>query len=360
MIKSLKIQNFQSHEKAELEFSPGVNIIVGSTDSGKTAIIRALRWLIWNRPSGDSIRSHWGGETSVTLGTENGTISRSKDKIDTYVLVTAEGKEFTFKAFGTSVPEEIQMFLNIGEINLQRQSDAPFLFSETPGNVAQRFNKIAKLDKIDIGIQNVNSWIRELTTTIGVEAIKDKPATGLIKQIADTEKELMKYAHLEKAEIDLDVLEKMDGQLRVHKSRLENIQLLVYDYNENCRFIDSYRGVIARETSIDQLLNLYAEKQAKEKELYDLEYLVHQIVDCQYEIKECEKIIAKEKTINTLLTLYLEIDQQQQYYTDFNNLVNYAKSTMRKLEIAEKTYETKHEEFEKNFPDVCPLCNKPK
>ena len=83
-------------------------------------------------------------------------------------------------------------------------------------------------------------------------------------------------------------------------------------------------------------------------------------VDCQYEIKECEKIIAKEKTINTLLTLYLEIDQQQQYYTDFNNLVNYAKSTMRKLEIAEKTYETKHEEFEKNFPDVCPLCDKPK
>jgi len=56
MIKYLQIQNFQSHKDSLLEFDPGVNVIVGSSDSGKTAVIRALRWLVWNRPSGDAFR----------------------------------------------------------------------------------------------------------------------------------------------------------------------------------------------------------------------------------------------------------------------------------------------------------------
>src|SRR5512133_726261 len=155
MIKSLAILNFQSHEKSKLDFSPGVNVIVGSSDSGKTAIIRALRWIIWNRPSGDSIRSNWGGATNVLLETEEGIIRRAKDKTDQYELKLQGGKDLVFKAFGTSVPQEIADFLNINEINLQGQLDAPFLLSESPGAVALHFNKVARLDKIDTGLQNI-------------------------------------------------------------------------------------------------------------------------------------------------------------------------------------------------------------
>ena len=67
MIKKIQIQNFQSHKETTLKLDPGVNIIVGTTDSGKTSILRALRWVIWNRPSGDDFRSWWGGNTSVEV-----------------------------------------------------------------------------------------------------------------------------------------------------------------------------------------------------------------------------------------------------------------------------------------------------
>jgi len=46
MINSLTIQNFQSHKNTTLEFDNGINIIIGQSDSGKTAIIRALNWVI--------------------------------------------------------------------------------------------------------------------------------------------------------------------------------------------------------------------------------------------------------------------------------------------------------------------------
>ena len=52
MIKKIKIENFQSHRDTELEFSKGVNVITGLSNSGKTAIIRAFQLLKNNRPLG--------------------------------------------------------------------------------------------------------------------------------------------------------------------------------------------------------------------------------------------------------------------------------------------------------------------
>ncbi|MFR9297315.1 MAG: AAA family ATPase, partial [Aedoeadaptatus pacaensis] len=43
-IEKIILVNFQSHVYSELSLSRGVNVIVGPSDSGKTAIMRALRW----------------------------------------------------------------------------------------------------------------------------------------------------------------------------------------------------------------------------------------------------------------------------------------------------------------------------
>ena len=42
MIKKLHLKNCQSHKDSLLEFSPRLNVFVGDTDSGKSAIIRGL------------------------------------------------------------------------------------------------------------------------------------------------------------------------------------------------------------------------------------------------------------------------------------------------------------------------------
>ena len=97
MIKNLHIKNFQSHEDTFLEFHPSVNIIIGSSDSVKTAIIRALRKVVWNRPSGDSLRSHWGGESRIELSGEDWKIIWSKDKMDMYSLAISGKREIQFK-----------------------------------------------------------------------------------------------------------------------------------------------------------------------------------------------------------------------------------------------------------------------
>ena len=53
MIKEINIKNFQSHDNTNLILDSGVNVIVGSSDSGKSAIIRALRWVTSCVPRGE-------------------------------------------------------------------------------------------------------------------------------------------------------------------------------------------------------------------------------------------------------------------------------------------------------------------
>jgi exonuclease SbcC len=47
-IQKLKIKNFQSHHDTEIEFGPGINVITGTSDAGKTSILRAIMFVLYN------------------------------------------------------------------------------------------------------------------------------------------------------------------------------------------------------------------------------------------------------------------------------------------------------------------------
>ena len=84
MIKKLIIENYQSHKRTEIDFSDGVNAVIGRTDVGKSAIMRALIWVMRNRPLGDEMRSHCGGVTMAEITTQTHRIRRIKDKLGTH------------------------------------------------------------------------------------------------------------------------------------------------------------------------------------------------------------------------------------------------------------------------------------
>ena len=45
-LSKLKLKNFRKYEKLEVPFKKGVNVLIGENDSGKTAIIDAIRILL--------------------------------------------------------------------------------------------------------------------------------------------------------------------------------------------------------------------------------------------------------------------------------------------------------------------------
>ena len=50
-LKRVRLENFQSHKNSIIDFDRGLNVIVGPSDSGKSAIIRAIKWALYNETS---------------------------------------------------------------------------------------------------------------------------------------------------------------------------------------------------------------------------------------------------------------------------------------------------------------------
>lgn len=53
-IQEVTIEGYQSHTNSTFRLSPGLTVITGPSDVGKTAIIRALRWFAFNEPTGEA------------------------------------------------------------------------------------------------------------------------------------------------------------------------------------------------------------------------------------------------------------------------------------------------------------------
>jgi exonuclease SbcC len=223
MIKSLTIRNFQSHKDTTFGFSPGVNLIVGQSDSGKTAIIRALRWLATNRPSGDNFRSSWGGDTSVSVKVDETTIQRLKGKINCYYIKDYE----PWTALGTEVPEKVIQALNTNELSWQSQMDPPFLLSASPGEVARTLNEVADLDKIDSTLANINRMARDNRSELMTTAEHKRDLEISLSAFKGLDERMKKIAQLKEMNRKTELLEEMftNGEDMLEEIEQKNKQL---------------------------------------------------------------------------------------------------------------------------------------
>lgn len=295
MIEKLTLKNFQSHKHSELEFAPGLNAIIGQSDSGKSALLRALRWIVTNRPSGDAFRSDWGGDTEATVQMAEGSITRYKnDSGNGYLL---EGSKF--QAIGTGVPDEIINTLAIDDVNIQQQLDRPFLLDDSPGEVAQHFNRVARLDKIDTSIQIVQSQIRKINAEI--------IATRSI--ITNGEIDLEQYAFLPAFEADLVALEEVQSKARDYSDKITFVKQRINAYKNIEEEEEEYKAIVRLGDDVSGLLGKVAEHKIQNTKISKIKKLVDSIKNCEVSI------------------------------------VALGDGLKRKIE-----------EFETAFPDICPLC----
>ena len=152
MLERLLIQNFQRHAKRAIDFG-AITTIVGPTDAGKSAILRALRWVCTNTPGGGAFIRHGSPGCTVRLEVDGHVIVRRRGTTgdpNTYGLDGAE-----YKAFGRGVPDDIAALLNLSDLNWQGQHDAPFWFADTAGEVSRQLNAIVDLGIIDNRLAHV-------------------------------------------------------------------------------------------------------------------------------------------------------------------------------------------------------------
>ena len=144
-LKKISIRNFQAHKKKIIKVDPHVTIIVGRNDSGKSAIVRAIKFAALGGGSKRRIIHRGSKRASVGLRLGKHEVKRKIGKGGSgYALGSKH-----YRAFRTKVPEAIRNILHLDKINFQSQHEALFWFGLSPGKIAKELNKIVDLESID-------------------------------------------------------------------------------------------------------------------------------------------------------------------------------------------------------------------
>lgn len=345
MISLLKLTNFQSHKKTELKLHPGVNCIVGSSDVGKTAIIRALRWLVWNRPSGDAFRSSWGGDTQVVVETNGNVVKRTKQSKNTISnSYTVNGD--LLDAIRTDVPDIVRKTLNFDEINLQNQFDGPFLLNNSPGEVAVHFNRIAHLDVIDTAVKNVQSWLKKIAQNIESDG----------NRITELESQLDQFQGLEEIDNRLAATEKLEQTRANIVVRTVSLTRLITNIVQTQDKVDELEDVTSKSKLIDGTIALISSHQNVTATLSELRQHLTQTASLQRRQTDLERVIQLSTNVDTTLQHIEQRNEVKQRVTILLNSVSDIEQTNSDLIKTEQTAERLQMEFDKSFPDTCPLC----
>lgn len=106
-LRSVHLKNFQVHKDFKMDFTVGLNTLLGHNNQGKSCVFRAIQWVLTNEPAGEWMRRIAGDEMKtahVKLVFEDGTvIERVRGKNENkYIL---DGQEFS--GFNRAVPDPI-------------------------------------------------------------------------------------------------------------------------------------------------------------------------------------------------------------------------------------------------------------
>ncbi len=343
MIKKVEIQNFQSHKNTALEFVPGTNVVIGESDAGKSAIFRAINWVITNRPLGDTFRSDWGGDTRVVIYTAEGDVIE-RIKTATRNVYVINGKPLT--AFCSEVPEQVSEILRMDKANIQSQMDVPFLLAVSPGEAARLLNKAASIDDIDYTISNLRGEYQKISNNI-------KFNEGKLK---DYEKQIKQYDNLPELEEKLEGIEEAEKEMEKHEQKLDKLTQLVTEVIRIHTELEKTKNIQQIAQKFEQILSRYKEYEEQRKRLDKLEQFAHKVKIRKAYLKSTQYIDDCFTLVQKTYDEYQKYQTKQQTFDKLKRLIGSVIALNQSIQRIEQEISLLGKEFKRLCPEECPLC----
>lgn len=349
MIKKLTIAGYQSHKETSFEFHEGVNAITGTSDSGKSSVIRALKWLIENQPRGHGFLSWYDGVDGTTVTAELSTgenITRTRTKsLNQYQINNDE----PLKSLRTGVPDEITSVLRMDELNIQEQHKPYFLLQDGPSLTATKFNEIARLEVMDMCTKEAKSFVRMFKNQ----------SEGLSKEIDKTQEALADLAWLKDAEEDIVELERLELEIQTLEHKLEDARELCSEHEELTLEIGDTDNIASLEDDVQRALSLS----------YNI-YSVHEKVERAKALhNDHNTLIADIEELSSVDVFGSDIDEALAAIRQINHKTSNIKTARELLQSAESinvsitSIDAEIARLDKQFKKelgahgLCPLCD---
>ena len=249
-IDYVNVTNFQIWKDVTLELED-FNVIKGSSNSGKSSLVRAINMVLNNDWHKSWLRQDEKDSTVKIHFTDGTFIKRTRGSQNLVEIKLNDKDSNTWSGFGNIYPEEVLNFLSISEENCSYQFDQHFFLSLSPTKRALTFGSFSDLQKIDEIINLIQ------------------------KEIRDGDKVLKSYdLEIERLEEDLN---KANNILKIKP--VVEILLEINDFTNTLKNIINYKKRISK---IDRLLDCFTSMDAiddyyKEHELLLMVYAINNI-----------------------------------------------------------------------------------
>jgi DNA repair protein SbcC/Rad50 len=269
MIKKLVLKNFQSHKDSVLKFDKGFNVILGDSHSGKTAIIRAIRLMLENRPSGAAFYSDFAPESGRTFAkmlfydgskvelTKKVTRTDDEKKLvsTTYSVTDSSGETIQFDKMGKAIPDLVLSTIDLSDINIQQQHDQVLLLSASGSKLTQLINDVTGLGRVDEWQSSVASKIRSCQIE----------ASNVRSELKQIKSDLKKYEGLEEVSVQIEEMLELENKLAGLRVSVDELS----------KAIDQYAHLILKVKSVKDAISDLEDFESDLKELdskvsYDL------------------------------------------------------------------------------------------
>lgn len=305
-IVKLRIKNFQSHDETLLELDQRVNVIVGPSDVGKSAIIRALRWLFFNEPRGDAFIRRGEDIVLVEAIYDDGYIIRrireaKAGGVNAYEI-EKDGNIERFQGFGVEPPEEIKEITGVRKyklsdsdqviVNFQNQHDSAFMLNDSPAQKAKAIGYLSNVNVIDEAIRRANN--------------KDQNAKNDVKKLESRKEilnnQLKEYEGLDEELKIYELVKNKRDDIIIKRNRLDMLSSLYSSYLANKESIAKGNNYIKQFRNLDQILKIYKDADEKWKQKKSLEKIKKDLVLVKNGINSDRFVLERTENLNELKT----------------------------------------------------------
>ena len=241
VITRIRFRNARSWRSLRIDPHPGLNVITGESDCGKSNIVRNLRSLLENdsreaiqfsppdgQPSsiavgfGHALRHVFSGYVMLIKG----------DKQNEYIVSTfgPAGRE-DYKAVGSSVPDGVREALNMGEVDLggdtvmlsvAQQRGASFAVDESPAAVARAVGAVSGLDVLYLAVAEGEKRRRDAER-------RAKDARASLHEAKLRARVVLRASDPARAGLHLSRARAIEGRVRDWLSRASTISSLAFE-----------------------------------------------------------------------------------------------------------------------------------
>lgn len=370
-ITEIELTNFQSHKHTVVKLNDkGLNALTGQSDSGKSAIVRGLRWVLYNEPKGTDFIRHGESRATVTVTFSDGsyiTRTRTNSSAGEYIVCDGKGKSEEFKGFGNNIPIDIanvhqmpKVELSTGierPLNFSYQLDGHFLLSDSPQVRASTIGRLTGVQTVDAAIKDQYKKIRQIGTGISSDEAR----------ITEIESDIQKYDDLPDIKKQLDQAQAlMIGIESLNKEvdELTNLQIEYKDMTDDCKTLknnlNEYKDLQQAELLLDkaelqsdELDSLKVMHQDYRQSKKEISLLKADLLDYN-ELPKAETELNKAEALVDEITELKKLLEEEQVLADEENELE---DELIELEREFDLMENDMKELMEELGNKCPTCH---